>query len=227
MFKMNAGILVKGLFAVVGLQLLCSCAGSYITPNFSRPGFSLDEFKAAKSILVVSDKAQVLGFRKSFANAYGSGASLSSRLSQMLADSLNASGISVSAGSTRLSAMLDSASLDTAVKVDSLFQSLNAKYVIHVGNILIGSSTTYTTGVLAPSGPGGSMAMTGGGSSTNCTISYDVDIWNVDGKSPVSSFKTKASSSVFLFFYQTALENTVWKSIRHVVGYLGKSQPKS
>ena len=228
MFKKRAGFLTRCVLAVAAFALLCSCAGSYITPNFSRPGFSLADFRAARSILVVTENAQVLAFNKSFAKAYGNGESLAKHLSRMLEDSLNASGsgMAISLGSPELSKVLDSASRDTAVKLDSVFKSIDARYVVHVGNILIRSFATYTEGVMAPSGPGGQMAMTGGGSSTNCHILYDVTIWNVDEKTPVLTFSAKGSASVFLFFYQTALENAVWKSVQNTVGYLRSGKEK-
>ena len=224
------GKIAKCFLAVLGLQLLCSCASSFITPNFSRSGFSLSELRAARSVLIVSDKAQVLGFKKSYAKAYGKDEPLSKQLSRILLDSLNASGtgMSITKGPSRLAAALDQAASDTVVKPDSLlFKSIDARFVVHVGNIVISSSKTYTAGVLAPSGPGGQMTMTGGGTSNNCNVSFDVTIWNVDDKMRVISFSVTGNSSVFLFFYQTALENAVWKTAWHAVEHLRNAQPKS
>ena len=202
------------LFAI----LFTACAAGYIRIGPSSPDFSIGEIKTAKSILLVSEKAEVKQFKKSFARAFGSGSSLSGYLSKALADSLNAiPGVSVSVGPAGIS---DSLAGDSVSKSATFFEGVEARYALNVKNILIYNSTQYTPGIMAPSGPGGSMVVTGGGISTSCVVSYDVEIWDVPSMTRMALFQATGTAQVFMFFYRTALENAVESSLRHFVAYV-------
>lgn len=167
---------------------------------------------------MVAGNVDVRQFKKPFTRAFGSGDSLSRYLSRVIADSLNRiSGVSASVGPTGYSDSLDS---DSVLKSENLFKSFDAGYIINIKNLVIDNSTRYTPGIMAPSGPGGRMEMTGGGVSTSCVFSYDVEIWDLSSMTKKTSFKTTGTSQVFMFFYQKALENAVWNSIRHLAGYV-------
>jgi len=64
------------------------------------------------------------------------------------------------------------------------------------------------------------MMMVGGYSSESCIITYDVEIWDAANRTKKAAFKTTGESTVFLFAYQTALENAIFDSIEHMMGYL-------
>ena len=57
--------------AAFAALLFSSCASNYISPNYSTPGFSIEELKGAKTLLVVSDSADVREFKSSFRRAFG------------------------------------------------------------------------------------------------------------------------------------------------------------
>jgi hypothetical protein len=191
---------------------------NYIKAGYSSPGFSIGEIKTAKSVLLVAGKADVRQFKKSFKRAFGSGDSLSRYLSRVISDSLNRiSGVSICVGPAGYSDSLDG---DSILKSEKFFKSIDAGYIINIKNLVIDNSTQNIPGILAPSGPGGRWEMTGGGVSTSCVFSYDVEIWDLRSMTEKASFKTTGTSQVFMFFYQKALENAVWNSIHHLVGYV-------
>ena len=192
--------------------LLSSCAKSYVQPGYSVPGFSFEDLKGAKTLLIVRDAVEVRQFAKAFKGAFGSADSFSFRLARMTADSLNH-------GTPAFSFTTDRS------------DSVGVRYILRVENIVIDSAMKYVAAVSTPSGvseqPGGvgTLEKTGGGFEVRCLVSYDVTVLDSGGIAKKASFSVRGASTVFLS-HQAALENAVWSGTVHLIEYLRTGRTK-
>ena len=175
------------------LLLVTGCSRSTVSTRFKAPEFALADLRTSPSLLVVSPEVRVNAFKKSYRSVFPDTASLSTRLTRKILDSL---------------------------KLEKPLAS-PPKYVIYVRTVTIGDSLTQLPSGILPGVTGG-MEPAGGGTSTSCLVTLDMEILDPAGTSRYA-FTVRTQADVLLYAYKTALltalDAAAHKAAAHLRGF--------
>jgi hypothetical protein len=204
------------------------CAPSIlVTKDYQDGSFSFGQVKNGSKVkLYVSKQVNLMEFKKAFINEYKSPRQFTSVLLGQVADGMKSRlqcsviiGDSLQDVSLLLSANLDQNSIDQA---RALFDASGEDYFFVVRSIDISNSVSSSAPMYMAGGGmgGGGGVFVGGGSSEICVVTLHADLWNVKEKKKLLSCSASGQSTVFMFFFRTALKDAMEQSIGHLLKYL-------
>lgn len=115
-------------------------------------------------------------------------------------------------------------------KVDSLFTSTRANYIIRVSDIEV-TNSIQGTGPVFMGIPGGGMGagggmFVGGGQSESCIVNTKYQVYDVKSRKKVLDFVSQGSSGVLFLAFDKALRGAIDSSINNAATYLSSGKLK-
>ncbi|MGB7568920.1 MAG: hypothetical protein WBM07_13750 [Chitinivibrionales bacterium] len=215
------------LAVLTAVIFVTGCAPTILVmKDFQDGSFSFGQIKNGSAVkLYVSDRVNLMEFKKAFVNEYHSDRQFAAILRGQMADSMKSRlNCSVSIGDSLrditplLSSSLDQNSIDQARAV---FEASGDDYLFIVRSVDVANSVSSSAPMyMAGGGAGGGGMFVGGGSSESCVVTIHADLWNAKEKKKLLSCSAIGQSTVFMFFFGAALKDAVGESVRHLVKYL-------
>jgi hypothetical protein len=213
----------KGYLILVGFISLLffqnSCTRIYISEISRTPGFSIEQAKAKKTILVGCNEVMVNEFTKTFGKNYSSNRDFVNSYLQLLSAKLNSgkvlNDLTVDTSEEWDKIRSYSAALDNPKTIDDLFKNCTADYILYISRLEIANrieSRTQSTG--------GQMNQQVTTTVEYCIVRARFQIIDKNSRKRVFEFESTGEASVLIFAFEKALKDAIGRSIDHTVEYL-------
>jgi len=209
--------LLAAAFAGAGL-LLAACAAPNAISRVTPEPFARASLREAP-VTLLAPRIRVLEFRRAVDDAYGSPDSLAATLARALRDSLGGGSPPVAA---RLAAadVPDSVELADAPDALEAARAAGSRHVLRLRRLVV-THALRELPVIATPGQGEGYARSGGGTSESCVVTFEVEIWDVQGvPARRHAFVVTESSEILLWAYRSALKNAVNRAVRAAAAHL-------